>query len=69
MYGKEQDVEIFFEMAGPIDDPWGNKRAGFEGEFTLKREYWGVGWESKKYHPPMLGNDVKISLALEAVRG
>lgn len=69
MYGKEMPVEINCRMHGPIDDPWGNKRAGFEGEVTVKREDWGIGWASKKYHPPLIGNDVEISIALEAVQG
>ncbi len=67
--GEEKPIEVDCEMHGPIDDPWGNKRAGFEGEVTIKREDWGLGWASKKYHPPLLGNEVIVSIALEVIRG
>ena len=66
--GKTQKVAIPFELIGVADDPWGNTRAGFEGTLTLKREDWNLGWEDVKYRPPLIGNDVKISLSLETIK-
>ncbi len=67
IYGKENAVAIPFEFFGAADDPWGGRRAGFEGKVTIKREDFGVGWAEMKYHPPMVGNDIDIRLNLELV--
>lgn len=68
MHGKEQAVKLQCQMFGPIDDSWGNRRVGFEAEVTLQRENWGVGWGEAKLQPPLIGNDVNITINLELVK-
>ena len=69
MHGVEKDVVIYFALNGPVDDMWGNRRIGIDGHLTLTREAFGVGWADMKLRPPLIGNDVKITIALEAVKG
>ncbi len=69
MHGVEKDVVIYFKLNGPVDDMWGNRRIGIEGRLTVTREVFGIGWADMKYRPPLIGNDVNIDIALEAVKG
>lgn len=64
----EKSVAIAVDYLGAAETPWGDKRAGFEGTLTIKREDFGVGWKDIKYHPPLIGNDVEITLNLEVVK-
>jgi len=68
MLGVEKHVEIPFEFIGSADDPWGGTRAGFEGNLKIKREDFNLGWADVKYRPPLIGNEVEITLNLEAIQ-
>ena len=67
IHGVTRRVEIPFEVLGTMRDHEGKMRAGFEGSLTLKREDFGVGWQDLKWRPPLIGNDVEITLNLETV--
>jgi polyisoprenoid-binding protein YceI len=58
--GVAKDVDIPFEMKGPVDGGRG-KVMGAHGSLTVKREDFGVGKAS-----PMIGGDIKIDLYVEA---
>jgi polyisoprenoid-binding protein YceI len=58
--GIAKDVDIPFEMKGPVDGGRG-KVMGAHGSLTVKREDFGVGKAS-----PMIGGDIKIDLYVEA---
>jgi len=60
IHGVAKDVDLPFEMKGPVDTPRG-KVMGAHGSLTVKREDFGVGKAS-----PMIGGDVKIDLYVEA---
>lgn len=64
----EKTVAIDVDFIGAAETPWGDQRAGFEGTLTITREAFGVGWDDIKYHPPLLGNDVEITLNIEAIK-
>lgn len=64
----EKEVAIPFQFLGSAQSPWGDTRAGFEGNLTITREEFNVGWSDVKYHPPLISNDVVITLDLEVVR-
>ncbi|MFH1679035.1 MAG: YceI family protein [Candidatus Eisenbacteria bacterium] len=66
--GVERPVEIPFEHLGTVQDPWGGTRAGFEGRVVLTREEFGVGWKDVKFRPPLIGNEVTLTLSLELVK-
>jgi len=68
MHGVTREVAIPFEVLGVISDPQLGTRAGFEGSLTIQRETFGVGWEDMKFRPPLIGNDVEISLNLETIQ-
>ncbi|MFH1279135.1 MAG: YceI family protein, partial [Candidatus Eisenbacteria bacterium] len=64
----EKAVAIDVEYIGSAETPWGDVRAGFEGKLTITREEFGVGWTDIKYRPPLIGNEVEITLNLELVK-
>lgn len=39
-------VAIDFEFTGTAKDPYGNLRAGFEGQATINRKDWGLTWNA-----------------------
>lgn len=39
-------ITIDFEFAGVATDPSGNERAGFEGQATINRKYYGLTWNA-----------------------
>ena len=44
--GISKSVTIDFEETGTAVDPFGNKRAGFEGEVTVNRLDWDLKWNA-----------------------
>ncbi len=63
---KEITVPVTF--LGLAKDPWGNMRAGFEGEITVNRKDYGLTWNAALETGGFLvGDDVKISVSLQAV--
>jgi polyisoprenoid-binding protein YceI len=68
MRGKSKQVMIPFKVLGPVTDPWGNERLGIEGGLTIDRRNWGISWsKSLDKGGLVVGNDVKISLSVEAI--
>jgi polyisoprenoid-binding protein YceI len=53
---------------GTATDPWGNARVGFEGEVTINRKDFGLNWNAALETGGFLvGDDVKISVSLQAI--
>ena len=53
---------------GLAKDPWGKERAGFEAELTINRKDFGLTWNAALETGGFLvGDEVKISLAIQAV--
>ena len=68
MHGVTKKVQIPFEITGVIDDPWGNRRAGFEGHFTIDRQDYGVSWSKTMDTGGLIvSNKVNIELNIEAI--
>jgi len=68
---KDVTKEVTFdcEFVGVVADPWGNTRAGFSAATTIDRQDFGVSWnKTLDAGGLMVGNDVKITLELEAVQ-
>ena len=64
-----KEVVLDGEYEGQIDDPYGNKRAGFTATTQISRSEFGVKWNQLiETGGAVVGDNVKITLHLEAVR-
>lgn len=70
MHGVTKVVTLPVSFLGFAKDPWGNERAGFEIETTLNRKDYDLNWNKALDQGGMLlADDVKITIAIEAVKG
>ena len=70
MHGVSKEVVVPFTLTGPIKDPWGNARVGVEATLTLDRREWGLTYDKTlDLGGLVVGNEVKIELNVEAVKG
>ena len=68
MHGVEKTVTLPVEILGTATDPWGKTRTGFSAELTLDRTQFGIIWnKALDQGGALLGNDVKVTLLMEAV--
>jgi len=66
MRGVTKPVTIEAKYLGENVDPWGNAKAGWEGNLKLNRKDWGINWnKSLDKGGVVLGDDVEISLDIE----
>lgn len=64
-----KQVVLDGEYDGQIDDPYGNKRAGFTATTEISRKEFGIGWNQLiESGGAVVGDNVKITLHIEAVR-
>jgi polyisoprenoid-binding protein YceI len=62
-------VEIEVELDGIVTDPWGNQRAGFEGEAEISRKDFGLTWNVPLDSGGWLVSDkIKIQLDVSATK-
>ncbi len=62
-------VTLTVESLGLSADPWGNTRAGFEGQGEIKRKDWGLEWNAALETGGVLVSDkVKLILDVSAVK-
>lgn len=67
--GITKPVTFTGSYLGHTVDPWGNERIGFEVTGKVNRKEFGVSWnQALDRGGVMLGDDVEISIALEAVK-
>lgn len=70
MHGVSKEVSIAFTMSEIIKDPRGKARFGVEGSLTLDRRNWGLNFDKTiESGGLVVGNEVKIELSVEAVKG
>jgi polyisoprenoid-binding protein YceI len=66
--GSKKEITIPVTYLGTAKDPWGKERAGFEAEVTINRKDFGLSWNAALEAGGFLvGDDVKISLSIQAV--
>jgi polyisoprenoid-binding protein YceI len=66
--GLARTVTLPVSYLGTATDPWGNARVGFEGEVTINRKDFGLNWNAALETGGFLvGDDVKISVSLQAI--
>ena len=67
--GVTRPVELELEPTGVATDPFGNVRAGFEGEAQLSRKDFGLTWNvSLEAGGVLVSDKVKIQLDVSAIK-
>jgi polyisoprenoid-binding protein YceI len=67
--GVSKEVALPFKITGTVKDPWGKTRLGAQAGLTLNRQEYGVSWNQILDGGGVeLGDEVKIDLAVEAVK-
>jgi polyisoprenoid-binding protein YceI len=71
MHGVTKEIAIPFEMAGKVDNPWGqgNTVVAFDGETKISRKAFGMTWNKIIEAGGLaVGDEVKIEIHIEAVK-
>ena len=67
--GVAKKVALPFKITGTVKDPWGKTRLGAQAGLTINRQDFGVSWNRILDGGGVeLGDEVKIDLAVEAVK-
>jgi polyisoprenoid-binding protein YceI len=67
--GMTRPVTLDCTFDGTNKDPWGGERAGFSASTKIDRREWGLTWnQALETGGILVGNDIKISLEVQAVR-
>src|SRR5215210_3948091 len=62
-------ITLDVEFEGSTRDPWGGERVGFSGKGKLDRREFGLTWnQALETGGVVVGNDIKISLEVEAIK-
>ncbi len=62
-----KEIEVVGELSGPIKDPYGNIRIGFEGNLAVNRKEFGLNWNMLLEGGGLLvGDIVKVQIFAEA---
>ena len=62
-------VTIPFEFTGLAKDPFGNVRAGFDGEATINRKDWGLTWNAALETGGVLVSEkIKLEFDVSAIK-
>lgn len=66
--GRTKPVVLLGEYGGAFKDPWGKQRVAFTAATTVNRHDFGVSWNKAVESGSMLGDEVTIDIAIEAVQ-
>jgi polyisoprenoid-binding protein YceI len=65
---KPVTLDVSFE--GTARDPWGGERRSYSATATIRRSDWGLTWnQAMEAGGVLVGEDVKLSLDVQLVRG
>ena len=67
MHGVTKPITIPVTLLGTVKTPKGEK-AGFETNFKLDRKEYGITWNNVLDSGPVLGDEVKVNIEVEANR-
>lgn len=68
MKGVTKEIALPITLHGPITDPWGNVRAGFEGSVVINRQDWGISWSKAMDQGGLVVDDkVTITVSVEGI--
>jgi polyisoprenoid-binding protein YceI len=69
MHGVSKEVTLPVTMAGPVKDPRGNEKVGFETTTKLNRKDYGITWNrALDAGGVVVSDEVQVSIALEAAK-
>lgn len=69
LHGVTKEIKLRGELSGPVQDPWGKTRIGLRASTTINRLDYGIIWnKALDKGGVMIGEQVKISLNIEAVQ-
>ena len=69
MHGMTRQVTLDTVLEGRQRDPWGSERAGLSAQAVIDRREFGLNWnQALEAGAVLVGNEVKVSIELEAVR-
>ncbi len=67
--GNTKTITLPVKVLGPIQDPWGNTKMGFETAITINRKDFGVSWSKAMDNGGLVvSDDVAVTIALETVK-
>ncbi len=67
MHGVTREITFPVKLLGTVAIPGGEK-AGFEASFTVNRKEFGINWNNVLDSGPILGDEVRVSIDVEASR-
>jgi polyisoprenoid-binding protein YceI len=69
LHGVTREIVLDTSLEGRQRDPWGSERAGFSAQTVIDRRDFGLTWnQALEAGAVLVGNDVRISIEVEAVR-
>jgi len=64
--GVTKKMELPYTVHGPITDPWGNTKLGFEAAITINRMDYAIAWNSETETGALVvGEDVELEVNME----
>jgi polyisoprenoid-binding protein YceI len=66
--GVTKPVVLKGTFNGKVTDPWGKERLGFEVSTTIDRREFGLVWNKLVEGSSLVGDEVTIDIAIEAVK-
>lgn len=64
-----KEIAIEGTISGPVNDPYGNQRLGFEGNGKLNRKDWNINFSAALDNGGLVVSDeVKLDLSVEAIK-
>ena len=68
MRGVSKPVTLVGTYNGKITDPWGKERIAFEATGRINRKDFGLAWSRVVEGTALVGDEVDIDIAIEAVK-
>jgi polyisoprenoid-binding protein YceI len=69
MHGVSKDISLPAKVRGPVKDPWGNERIGFQTKTKIKRMDYGMSYNKTLETGGLLvGDEVEIEINAEATK-
>jgi polyisoprenoid-binding protein YceI len=70
IHGVTRPVVLDVTAQGRGTDPWGNERLGYSATTKIKRSDFGLTWnQALEAGGVLVGDDIKVSLELELIKG
>jgi polyisoprenoid-binding protein YceI len=66
--GHARPVTLSGQYRGIAEDREGHERIAFDATTTVDRRDYGISWNETVAGSPLIGNEVDITIAIEAVR-